>query len=168
MVEIDRQVVTACKQYLPIVSGNLSDPRVEFIFADGVAFAKTKKNEYDVIIVDSSDPVGPAEVLFKKSFYQSLYQALKQDGIMVCQSQSPIFHKKIMNQTYQHIGELFPHVKRYTAVVPTYPGGLWSFTIGSKQYTEPVPSKVDNKETKYVNSEVVTSCFALPQFVLKQ
>lgn len=144
MVEIDRQVVTACKQYLPAVSGKLSDPRVEFIFADGVAFAKTKKNEYDVIIVDSSDPVGPAHVLFEKSFYQSLYQALKQDGIMVCQSQSPIFHKKIMNQTYHRIEEFFPHVKRYTAVVPTYPGGLWSFTIGSKQYTEPVPSKVDN------------------------
>ena len=85
MVEIDELVVKACKEHLPEVSGNLSDPRVNFIFDDGVQFAKNKVNEYDVIIVDSSDPVGPAEQLFEYEFYKNLHKALKEDGIMVCQ-----------------------------------------------------------------------------------
>jgi len=166
MVEIDELVVKACREHLPEVSGRLADPRVQFIFDDGVKFAKEKKNEYDVIIVDSSDPIGPAQVLFEKSFYQSLHGALKEDGLMVCQSQSPIFHMDVMNQTYTRIADLFKEVKMYTAVVPTYPGGLWSFTIGSKKYIEPNSSKVKNKDTKYVNEQLVDRCFALPQFMM--
>lgn len=165
MVEIDELVVKACKEYLPEVSGNLSDPRVNFVYEDGVEFVRNKEKEYDVIIVDSSDPIGPAEVLFKKSFYQSLFHALKDDGLMVCQSQSPIFHDNIMKQTYQRIHDVFGKASMYTAVVPTYPGGLWSFTIGTKQYMNPAPEKVQGKETRYVNAEIIQSCFTLPEFV---
>ncbi|TCT24582.1 spermidine synthase [Melghiribacillus thermohalophilus] len=167
MVEIDELVVKACKEYLPEVSGRLSDPRVNVIFDDGVKFARNKEKEYDVIIVDSSDPIGPAEVLFEKSFYQSLHRALKDDGLMVCQSQSPIFHRDVMEQTYKRIQEVFGTASMYTAVVPTYPGGLWSFTIGTKQYTEPDPEKVQRKDTKYVNDSILLSCFSLPAFMRK-
>lgn len=166
MVEIDELVVKACREHLPEVSGRLDDPRVQFIFDDGVKFAQGKKDEYDLIIVDSSDPIGPAQALFEKSFYQSLHTALKEDGLMVCQSQSPIFHKEVMDQTYSRITDLFKEVNMYTAVVPTYPGGLWSFTIGSKKYSEPNPSVVRNKDTKYVNEQIVDRCFALPQFMM--
>lgn len=166
MVEIDELVVKACREHLPKVSGRLSDSRVQFIFDDGVKFAKGKKNEYDLIIVDSSDPIGPAQVLFEKSFYQSLHTALKEDGLMVCQSQSPIFHLDVMKQTYTRISNLFKEAKMYTAVVPTYPGGLWSFTIGSKHYSSPNPSKVRDKDTHYVNEQIIQSCFALPQFLV--
>ncbi|WAA12223.1 polyamine aminopropyltransferase [Fervidibacillus halotolerans] len=166
MVEIDELVVKACKTHLPEVSGNLSDPRVHFIFDDGVKFVKEKENEYDCIIVDSSDPVGPAEVLFEYDFYASLKRALKEDGLMVCQSQSPIFHQSILKQTVTHIRNLFPDSKTYTAVVPTYPGGLWSFTIGSKKYPiDPKAARKENVKTKYFNRKILESCFILPEFM---
>lgn len=165
MVEIDESVVKACKKYLPEVSGNLDDPRVNFIYADGVKIAAEKEKEYDLIIVDSSDPIGPAENLFKKSFYESIYRALKENGLMVCQSESPIFYKDIMKQTFDHINAIFPFAKIYTAVVPTYPGGLWSFTIGSKTPVNLNKDKIKNKETKYVNEQILESCFSLPRFM---
>lgn len=164
MVEIDELVVKACKEHLPEVSGNLHDPRVNFLYVDGVQFAKEKENEYDVIIVDSSDPVGPAEQLFSESFYRNLQRALKEDGLMVCQSQSPIFHLDVLKQSYHHLSSLFPITKQYTAVVPTYPGGLWSFTIGSKKFTD-IHVKEFNKDTKYVNQDILEGCFKLPKFL---
>ncbi|WP_077616749.1 polyamine aminopropyltransferase [Caenibacillus caldisaponilyticus] len=168
MVEIDQLVVKLCKKHLQAVSGNLSDPRVNFIFNDGTQFVKNHENTYDVIIVDSSDPIGPAEQLFSLAFYQDIYRALKPDGLMVCQSQSPIFHMPVLKQTYERIRSLFPITKVYTAVVPTYPGGLWSFTLGSKKH-EPIElDKKWDKEAKYVNEGILASCFNLPQFMVKE
>jgi len=167
MVEIDELVVKACKEHLPEVSGNLNDPRVNFLFIDGVKFVAEKENEYDVIIVDSSDPVGPAEQLFSKEFYTNLHRALKEDGVMVCQSQSPLFHLDVLKQSYSHIDSLFPITKLYTAVVPTYPGGMWSFTIGSKKY-ENVHETNFSKDTKYVNQDILEGCFKLPAFLKKE
>ncbi|EHQ87608.1 polyamine aminopropyltransferase [Desulfosporosinus youngiae] len=168
MAEIDKLVVEACLKHLPEVSGRLSDPRVQFIFDDGVKFVLNKVNEYDVIIVDSSDPIGPAKSLFEKSFYQSLHKALKKDGLMVCQSQSPIFHAEVMKQTFQRIRSLFADVKLYTAVVPTYPGGLWSFTLGLKRSAAPNPEKLNENDTHYVNKQIIERCFSLPQFMRDQ
>lgn len=84
---------------------------------------------------------------------------------MVCQSDSPLFQSKVNRQTYQRIGSLFPYTKMYTAVVPTYPGGIWSFTIGSKRYGKLNREKVRNKDTYYVTEQIIDSCFSLPQFV---
>lgn len=165
LVEIDELVVKASKEHLPEVSGNLSDPRVRYLYVDGVKFVSRVKGEYDVVIVDSSDPVGPAEHLFDLSFYRDLYAALKDDGLMVCQSQSPIFHLDVMKRSYDRIGSLFPYRELYTAVVPTYPGGLWSFTLGSKR---PLPDLADirfDKDTRYCNEELLKRCFALPTFL---
>lgn len=167
MVEIDEIVVKACREYLSEVSGRLADPRVNFIFKDGVQFVKDKINEYDLIIVDSSDPIGPAEVLFEKSFYESLYGALKEDGLMVCQSQSPFFHQEITQQTFSRIRDIFTYAKMYIATVPTYPGGFWSFTIGTKKYLDVNENQLTKKDTFYVNKDVVKSCFSLPPFIQK-
>lgn len=165
MVEIDEMVVKACKKHLPEVSGNLSDSRVNFIFADGTAFVKEKRDYlYDVIIVDSSDPVGPAVKLFELEFYKDLYDNLNEDGLMVCQSESPIFYSEIMVNTYKRLNCLFPIVKMYMATVPTYPGGFWTFTMGSKKYCEPNPDKFD-KDFLYINKDIIKSCFAIPEFV---
>lgn len=165
MVEIDELVVKACKKHLPKVSGNLSDPRVNFLFKDGIAFVKEQKDcSYDVIIVDSSDPVGPAQQLFELNFYRELHRILKEDGVMACQSESPIVYVDIMKNTYERIKSLFPITKLYTAVVPTYPGGLWSFTLGSKKYEDINPDKLQNN-TQYINKEIANSCFCLPQFM---
>jgi len=168
MVEIDEMVVKACKNHLKEVSGDLSDPRVNFIFEDGTSYVKQKRDYlYDVIIVDSSDPVGPAVKLFELEFYQNLYDNLKEDGLMVCQSESPVFYSEMMATINRRLKSIFPVVKVYLATVPTYPGGLWSFTIGSKKYGEPNPEAFD-KETRYVNKEIIKSCFALPNFVKEQ
>jgi spermidine synthase len=163
MVEIDELVVKVSKQYLTDVSGNLSDERVNFIFQDGTAFVKERHHYYDIIIVDSSDPVGPAEQLFSFQFYSDVRQALKPDGLMVCQSQSPFFHQEVLKETYWRIGQLFPIVKVYQAVVPTYPGGLWSFTLGSKQYAPDNLADKWEKEAKYINKGILQSCFNLPE-----
>jgi len=167
MVEIDEMVVSACKNHLKDVSGNLSDPRVNFIFKDGTSYVKGKREYlYDVIIVDSSDPVGPAVKLFELEFYQDLYNNLHEDGLMVCQSESPVFYSEMMVNIHRRLNSVFPVVKVYMATVPTYPGGFWSFTIGSKKYQEPNPVTFD-KQTKYVNKEIIKSCFAIPNFVKK-
>lgn len=164
MVEIDEMVVNVCKEHLPAVSGNLNDPRVQFIFADGTAHVKKANNYYDVIIVDSSDPIGPAKQLFEYDFYQDIRDALKEDGLMVCQSESPLFHRKVMEQTVASIDRLFPITKVYLATVPTYPGGFWSFTLGSKKHHR-LPSQPFDKPTRYVNDTILRSCFELPEFL---
>ncbi|WP_126425266.1 polyamine aminopropyltransferase [Brevibacillus marinus] len=165
LVEIDELVVTFCKEHLQEVSGNLSDPRVRFLYQDGVEFVKQAVNQYDVIIVDSSDPVGPAKLLFEQEFYRNIYNALKKDGVMVCQSQSPIFHFELVEHIHRSIKSLFPVTHMYTAVVPTYPGGLWSFTLGSKrELPDPAQLRFDI-EAQYVNEGILKRCFQLPQFM---
>jgi spermidine synthase len=165
LVEIDEAVVRACKRYMPEVSGNLSDPRVRYHYTDGVKFVADVRSEYDVVIVDSSDPIGPATALFEPEFYANVHRALNENGLMVCQSQSPIFHRDVMRRTYEQIGNLFPCRRLYTAVVPTYPGGLWSFTLGSKQEL-PSPDRVRfDRPAKYMNADILRSCFNLPTFI---
>lgn len=164
LVEIDEAVVRACKRYLPEVAGRDTDPRIRIHYTDGVQYVKEKQNHYDVIIVDSSDPVGPAEQLFELAFYRQLYESLKDDGLMVCQSESPILYPDVMARTYERIGKVFPYREIYTAVVPTYPGGLWSFTIGSKR--ELFPDKIRfTKPARYANEAILKASFHLPTFM---
>ncbi|PDO09775.1 MAG: spermidine synthase [Candidatus Reconcilbacillus cellulovorans] len=165
LVEIDELVVRACLEHLPEVSGRLNDPRVRFVFADGVEFIRSVDRPYDVVVVDSSDPVGPAAQLFEEEFYRNVFRALKPDGLMVCQSQSPIFHAEVMLRTYERIGRLFADTRLYTAVVPTYPGGLWSFTLGSKKPLPPAETLRFRLPARYVNEDILRSCFRLPEFV---
>jgi spermidine synthase len=157
-------VVASCKKHLQEISGNLSDPRVNYIFQDGIQFVQDAHNAYDVIIIDSSDPIGPAKPLFEKAFYAAIQDALKEDGLMVCQSQSPVMHMDILKQTVQYIRDLFPVQRVYVATVPTYPGGLWSFTMGSKKYQE-LKGDALPEDTHYINKETLHGCFQLPQFV---
>jgi len=170
LVEIDETVVRICMSHLPEVSGGQElDARIHIHYQDGVEFVKRHqdRDRYDVIIVDSSDPIGPATQLFELGFYQELHKALSEDGILVCQSQSPIFHQDVMTQTYVRISSLFPHTRMYTAVVPTYPGGLWSFTLGAKQALPDISKITFDKQTRYVNEAILRSSFALPAFVEK-
>ncbi|SHJ69325.1 polyamine aminopropyltransferase [Paramaledivibacter caminithermalis] len=170
MIEIDRAVVEACVEYIPSISGEApKDERVNFIFEDGIKFVKNKNKSYDIAIVDSSDPVGPAEILFSEEFYISLKKSLKDDGIMVCQSQSPIFHKEVLKKTRNILKKHFPIVRTYKAVVPSYPGGMWSFTLASLKY-DPLTANIEklNRNTKYINSEIFKSCFNLPNFMKQE
>lgn len=167
LVEIDETVARECLSKLPEISGKAAnDSRINFIFKDGVQFIQDKKEIYDLAIVDSSDPVGPAEVLFSEEFYRDLKNSLKKDGLMVCQSQSPVFHREILVKTRNILKKLFPIVRTYKSVVPSYPGGMWSFTLASLKY-DPLDADTARlaENTRYINKEIFYSAFSLPNFI---
>jgi spermidine synthase (EC 2.5.1.16) len=166
LVEIDERVVKACFAHLKEIAGEAPDPRIHFFFADGIEFVKNKENIYDVIIVDSSDPEGFAENLFSRPFYENLHRALRDGGIMVCQSESPFFQQEFLKETAGLIRSLFWGAKTYIATVPTYPGGFWSFTIGKKGgAVNPEQIYGEKVETRYFNKSNLPSYFSLPAFM---
>jgi spermidine synthase len=167
LVEIDRLVVEESINRLPRISGNAPrDRRVNMIFQNGIEFVKGKNKMYDIVIIDSSDPVGPAAALFSEEFYADVKACLKEDGLMACQSQSPIFNADILANTYNSLKKRFQLVKAYKAVVPSYPGGMWSFMLASQKY-DPAEANLDNlpSDTRYLTKELFVSAFVLPKFM---
>lgn len=167
LVEIDRRVVDLSREYLPEISCGLDNPKVEVIIDDGIKHVADNPDTYDIILVDSTEPVGPAVQLFSADFYRSIFRALKEDGLFVAQTESPFYNNDLISQVYQSIAGIFPVTKLYLASIPTYPSGLWSFTMGSKKYD---PEKVSADQvaqypTRYYNAGVHQGCFKLPQFV---
>ncbi|AEV68139.1 polyamine aminopropyltransferase [Acetivibrio clariflavus] len=167
LCEIDRRVIEVSKEYLPEISCALNDKKVEVLVADGIKYVKENKGEFDVILVDSTDPVGPAVGLFAVDFYRSIYEALKEDGIFVAQTESPFFHKDLIKSVYRDVSSIFPITRLYTCAIPTYPSGYWSFTMGSKKYDplETDISKIPDLDTKYYCPQIHKAVFALPKFV---
>lgn len=165
LVEIDSDVVEASKKYFPHLSSGFSDPRCKIIIADGVEYIKNISSSYDIIIVDSTDPVGPAANLFTKDFYTAAYTSLKVDGIFVSQTESPFLHMDFIIKTNKTLSAIFSVVHLYTAPIPTYPSGFWSFTIGSKKYDPSAPLKKGAINTRYYSPEIHKASFALPRFL---
>lgn len=172
MVEIDELVVRTCQQYLPITAAKLDDERVNLYFEDGIKFISQKKNEYDLILVDSTDPIGPGEGLFSNQFYQDCFDALTEKGILVNQHESPYYeaNAREMKRAHAKINKIFPVSKVYQFHMPTYPSGHWLFGFASKGI-DPIKDLDADKwnalglETKYYNTELHVGCFALPNFV---
>ena len=167
LAEIDGKVIETAKKYFPQIASKLSDERVDIQVTDGVRHIQENKGKYDVIIVDSTEPVGPAVGLFQKPFYEGIYEALKEDGIMVAQTESPWFNRPLIRQVFRDISQTFQIARLYTASIPTYPSGLWSFTIGSKKYD---PLDVDEQsirdlDTRYYHPKMHHALFDLPRFV---
>ncbi|WP_117168390.1 spermidine synthase [Paraliobacillus sediminis] len=167
LVEIDGKVIEYSKKFLPTIAGKLDDPRVEVKVIDGFMHIAESEAMYDVIMVDSTEPVGPAVSLFSKGFYAGISKALKSDGIFVAQSDNPWFKADLIKQVYHDVEKIFPITKLYTANIPTYPSGLWTFTIGSKQYDplEVKPERFHEIDSKYYTEEIHKASFALPKFV---
>jgi len=167
LVEIDGKVIEYSKKYLPEIAGKLDDPRVEVLVDDGFMHIHNHKNAYDVIMVDSTEPVGPAAKLFERGFYQGIYEALKDEGIFVAQTDNPWFKGDLIKKVFADVKEIFPITRLYTANIPTYPSGLWTFTLGSKKY-DPLQVKVEEikeLDTKYYTPELHHAAFVLPRFV---
>lgn len=168
MVEIDGAVVDVAKKYLPEISKALIEnpPQLDLTIGDGIAHMASVENEYDVIIVDCSDPIGPGEGLFSYDFYKNVYKALKADGLFVQQTESPIYHQPLIKRLTKDIKSLFPITKFYLSHIPIYPGGMHSFTMGSKKYN-PLEADVELLPSglRYYNEEIHKACFALPNFV---
>jgi Spermidine synthase len=167
MVELDEVVTRECIKFLPEISGGENfDSRVNFKFGDGVEYVKNVSQKYDVISIDSPDPESYAKDLFGEEFYRNVKKSLNDDGVMVCQSESPMLHMDIINNTREILKDNFNIVRTYVAFVPSYPGGLWSFTIASDVYD---PLNLDQNRlpdtTRYITREIAKSCFNLPNFI---
>ncbi len=175
MIEIDKNVVEVCREYLKLTSCSLDDPRVTIYYEDGLKFVRRKQNEYDLIIVDSTDPFGPGEGLFTREFYGNCYNALKEDGILVNQHENPFYPEYAYNMIRAHkrIKAFFDVCKVYQAHIPTYPSGHWLFGFASKKY-HPVNDIEEQRwnalglKTKYYNTKIHRGSFALPNYVLEQ
>jgi len=168
LVEIDQLVVEAALEYLPGISDGLRDPRTKVVYADGVRFvAEAVPGAYDVILVDSTDPVGPAEALFGEDFFRNCAHALSPDGVFVSQSESPFYHMPFMVKMHEQMERIYPMVGFYLAAVPTYPSGNWSFLMGSKTENTPLSQCRDKGDlsTKYYDRTIHTACFALPRYL---
>lgn len=172
MVEIDKKVVEVCKEYLPTTACKLDDERVHIYYEDGLKFVRTKENEYDLIIVDSTDPFGPGEGLFTKEFYGNCYKALKEDGILINQHESPYYEEdaKVMERAHRQIKSTFPISKVYQMHIPTYPSGHWFFGFASKTLdpVKDLKAKEWNEKqikTRYYNTDLHVGAFAIPNYV---
>lgn len=172
MVEIDKAVVDVCKEYLPQTACSLDDERVTIYYEDGLRFVRNKVDEYDLIIVDSTDPFGVGEGLFTKEFYGNCYKALSEDGILVNQNESTFYtsYSNSMKRAHSRIKAFFPTALVYQAHIPTYPSGHWLFGFASKKY-DPRTDLHDEWwnslgiKTKYYNTVLHKGCFAIPNNV---
>ncbi|MGH8015719.1 MAG: polyamine aminopropyltransferase [Candidatus Zixiibacteriota bacterium] len=169
MCEIDEKVVEVSKRHFPHLTKGAADKRANLVFDDGKKFIEDTEEKFDIILLDLSDPVGPAADLFQKKFHKSVYNCLKQDGIMVAQSESPFYNKKTVTQIYKNLYDIFPIVKMYTCHMPIYPSAIWSFAFCSKKY-DPIDdfreqdAKNHKSKTRYYNADIHRGSFALPQF----
>jgi len=167
LCEIDKCVVEECMKHLPEISFELENPRCEVFIGDGIKYVHEHKNEFDVIIVDSTDPFGAAEGLFGGSFYKEISECLTEDGIFVAQTETPFYLPQVVKKVFSDAREVFPVTKLFMAAIPTYPGGYWSFTIGSKMH-DPEEAAVPSElgfDTRYYTKKLHKACFALPKYV---
>ncbi len=167
LVEIDQMVIDASKKYLPQISFALTDPRVKITVGDGIEYLKTTRERYDVIIVDSTDPVGAAVGLFAEDFYLSVRNALRPGGIHVSQTETPWFYQELIGKIAGVFRKLFPVYRLYLASVPTYPGSVWSFSMGSLEHSGDVVDRgrYASLGCKYYTPELHGACSVLPKFV---
>lgn len=170
LCEIDRQVVEMSSQFFPEIAAAMQDAKVQHIYQDGAKYVEQMKGYFDIILVDSSDPIGPAEVLFQKPFYQSMQQALRQSGICVTQAESYYYHGDIISSLFRFIPDLFKKYSYYWTAIPTYPSGMIGFTFLSDTI-DPAIVQPDEKRIpeglKYYNHEIHQAAFVLPNFARK-
>jgi len=172
LVEIDERVVEVCKKYLPKTACGFEDSRVHLFFQDGLKFVRRKENAYDLIIVDSTDPFGPGEVLFTKEFYGNCYNALTAQGILVNQHESSFYKSDVkeMQAAHRCNAQIFPVSRLYQAHIPTYPSGHWLFGFSSKGLDPIKDQKPDQWDqlgvaTRYYNTPLHVGAFALPNYI---
>lgn len=169
LVEIDGRVIETSKQFFPQISVALTgNPKVHVHVEDGIKWVQEHEAEYDVIIIDSSEPIGPGEGLFTPEFYANVYKCLTGDGLMVAQTESPWTNAHVIKRAFGGISKSFPITRLYTCAVPTYPTGLWSFTMGSKKH-DPMDANPEERfgdmATKYYIPSLHFAALQLPRFV---
>ena len=168
LCEIDEEVINACRKFLPSLASSFDDPRVKVYCEDGAGFVKEHPDSYDVIIVDSTDPIGPGQVLFQREFYEDTKRALTGDGIAVTQCESLYFHKAVIRGVSSFAGEIYPKVGYYYTLVPTYPSGIIGFLSCSLKY-DPLTDFSRERaaalpDLRYYTPALHQAAFCLPRF----
>lgn len=176
LVEIDQMVIDVAREYFPAVSSGFDDPRLNIRVTDGLAFVReAPDSDYDLVIVDSTDPVGLAEALFGEAFYRDCARILTPQGILTAQMESPFdpAFQETVRAAHRLLNGMFPIVDSYLAFIPTYATGMWAFTMASKQH-RPVqdfdPERARQRlahltgALRYYNAEIHPAAFALPNF----
>lgn len=170
--EIDPRVVAVCQEYLPQTACGFDDPRVHILYQDGLRYVRSVEGAYDLIIVDSTDPFGPGEGLFTREFYGNCYHALREDGIMVNQHESPFYPQDAlaMQRAHARIIASFPISRLYQAHIPTYASGHWLFGMASKKYhprkdLDAARWNARGLSTRYYNTNLHQGAFFLPNYV---
>ena len=170
--EIDGDVIELSKQYLPFTACGYNDPRVKVYVEDGADFMKRMKKTYDLILVDSSDPIGPAEVLFKPEFFKTVKGALKPKGALITQCESIFLHLHIIEEVTAACAQLFRHVEYQNVLLPTYPSGMIGQMVCSTgpSYRKPrvtIPDEIQ-QTLKYYTPELHKAAFVLPRFAAQR
>jgi spermidine synthase len=172
LCEIDGKVIEVCQEFFPQLTSGFADKRCEVIVGDGIRYIQEQAQSFDVIIIDSTDPVGPGIGLFTGDFYKSVSRALKPCGIMVAQSESPWYKGEVLRNIFENIKVAFPHVRPYLGSIPTYSRGLWSWTLASQAPIDSREISVARIERieglKYLTKEIAKASFALPPFYTKK
>ncbi|MCH8494149.1 MAG: polyamine aminopropyltransferase [Balneolales bacterium] len=175
MVEIDEAVVRASKLHMPEV-GDFSNPKLRVLYENGLTFVNDVPEKYDVIIIDGSDPVGPAVDLFKQEFYDKCHAALNENGVLTGQTESPwvdSYHESIQS-VFRAVDNVFDYSRMYLAFIPLYPTGMWSMAYASKgidPLSDEVKARIEaglkdfGSSLRYYNAEMHSAAFALPGFV---
>jgi spermidine synthase len=171
LVEIDGMVIEASRKFFPALAKDLDDPRVKVLVADGFDHLDNHPAAYDVILVDSMDPVGEAAKLFTTPFFAKVKRSLKPGGIAVFQSESPFYHTEVLRDLVLSLRRLFTHAAPYLAHIPTYPSGLWSFTFASDA-VNPLAAKLRAAPQladalKYFHPDLFAAAFVTPNYLRK-
>lgn len=170
LVEIDEKVVEGCRLHIPQTAAALDDPRVEVAIEDGVGYVASTEDRYDVILIDSTDPIGPATPLFGSKFYEGVHRILEPDGVVVSQAESPHYAPAAQLGLLEILAARFARVHVYNYSNLTYPGGLWSFSYAAKSDRCPLgcfdPARVraSGARFRYYSPEIHRAAFALPAF----
>jgi len=173
LVEIDEDVIEVCKEYFPKIACSFDDPRLDLKVEDGIRYVNGSREKFDMVIIDSSDPFGPAEGLFKAEFYQACKKLLTEDGVLLCQAGNAFMTDESVI-AYSNLAEVFKNIEYFLAPILTY-GGLWGFVYASdtrysqRDFDEKYFDKTSQKMNfKYYNKEIHQAVFALPPFMKKK
>lgn len=163
-VEIDPEVIRVSREFFPSVASSVDDPRVEIRNMDGAEFIKSRSSDVDMVIVDSTDPIGFARTLFSNEFFSSAFRALRDDGFYVTQSESLLLHSDIVSEVQRTLKKTFPVVDLYTTPLATYPGNWWAFAVGSRNLDPREMRRPLEAKTRFYSEEIHAHSFLPPGF----
>ena len=164
LIDIDRRVAECSQEFLPFAGDSFKNPRADFKCMDAMKFIKETSERFDVVIIDSTDPVDFAAGLFQSGFYSDVKKIMN-DGAMLSElTESPFIDADLMRQAFNEMKKVFPIVKIYWGVVPTYPSGMWTYGCASLSDDPAVPVR-DVKDTRFYTKEIHRNSFVIPPFL---